>query len=74
MLTTVKHERAETWRPVQELGRGANYKYGEPESVTDEKDVNRENRYYDRPMCGSRGKRIIARSAKLSEWAAHVRA
>jgi predicted chitinase len=48
MLATVKHECAETWRPVEEFGKGANRKYGEPESVTDDKGITRENRYYGR--------------------------
>jgi predicted chitinase len=48
MLATVKHECAETWRPIEEFGKGAKRKYGEPESVADDKGVTRENRYYGR--------------------------
>jgi len=48
MLATVKHECAEAWRPVEEAGKGAKRKYGEAESVTDDKGVTRENRYYGR--------------------------
>jgi predicted chitinase len=48
MLATVKHECAETWRPIEESGKGANRKYGERESVTDDKGIARENRYYGR--------------------------
>jgi predicted chitinase len=48
MLATVKHECAETWRPIEELGKGAKRKYGEPEPVTDDKGVTRDNRYYGR--------------------------
>ncbi len=48
MLATVKHECAETWRPIEELGKGQGRKYGAAEPVTDNNGVTREYRYYGR--------------------------
>ncbi len=48
MLATVKHECAETWRPIEEFGKGAKKKYGQAVSVTDDNGVIHENRFYGR--------------------------
>ena len=48
MLATVKHECADTWRPIEEYGRGAGHKYGEPEEVTGSDGVEYTNAYYGR--------------------------
>lgn len=35
MLATVKHECANTWKPIEEFGKGAGRPYGKPVTVTD---------------------------------------
>ncbi len=48
MLATVKHECAETWRPIEEYGRGKGRPYGVAESMIDDHGVSYENTYYGR--------------------------
>jgi hypothetical protein len=48
MLATVKHECAETWRPIEEYGKGAGRKYGEVVTVFDSSGQPHQNRYYGR--------------------------
>jgi hypothetical protein len=48
MLATVKHECAETWRPIEESGKGAGHKYGIPETVMDGNGNPHQNTYYGR--------------------------
>jgi hypothetical protein len=48
MLATVKHECAETWQPIEELGRGAGHTYGTKVTVIDDQNVSHENTYYGR--------------------------
>jgi hypothetical protein len=48
MLATVKHECADTWRPIEEYGRGAGHKYGEPVEVTGSDGTKYVNSYYGR--------------------------
>jgi peptidoglycan hydrolase-like protein with peptidoglycan-binding domain len=48
MAATVKHECADTWRPIEEYGRGAGRKYGEPIDVVDDDGVKHSNAYYGR--------------------------
>jgi hypothetical protein len=48
MLATVKHECADTWRPIEEYGRGAGHKYGEPVEVTGADGTKYVNAYYGR--------------------------
>jgi hypothetical protein len=48
MLATVKHECAETWRPVEEYGKGAGHPYGVAETVIDSNGTPRQNTYYGR--------------------------
>lgn len=38
MFATVKHECANTWRPIEEYGKGKGLKYGKPVTVTDPAD------------------------------------
>jgi len=38
MLATVKHECADTWRAIEEYGKGKGHKYGNPVTVTDPSD------------------------------------
>ena len=35
MMATVKHECADTWKPIEEYGKGKGHKYGQPVTVTD---------------------------------------
>lgn len=35
MLATVKHECANTWKPIEEYGKGSGRSYGQPVTVTD---------------------------------------
>jgi hypothetical protein len=48
MLATVKHECADTWRPIEEIGKGAGRAYGSPETVIDSKGIAHTNVYYGR--------------------------
>jgi hypothetical protein len=48
MLATVKHECAETWRPIEEYGKGAGRKYGIAETVIDRSGTPHQNKYYGR--------------------------
>jgi hypothetical protein len=48
MLATVKHECADTWRPIEEYGKGKGRKYGVPVTVTDEAGRSYSNAYYGR--------------------------
>lgn len=48
MLATVKHECADMWRPIEEYGRGASHKYGQPEEVIGSDGTKYVNAYYGR--------------------------
>lgn len=48
MLATVKHECANTWRPIEEFGKGQGRKYGVAVTVTDETGRSFSNVYYGR--------------------------
>lgn len=52
MLATVKHECANTWRPIEEYGKGAGYDYGKAVSIADPADATGKkklsNTYYGR--------------------------
>ncbi|HET7233637.1 MAG TPA: SH3 domain-containing protein [Longimicrobium sp.] len=48
MLATVKHECANTWRPIEEYGKGKGHKYGDPVTVTDPEGRSYTNVYYGR--------------------------
>jgi len=48
MLATVKHECANTWRAIEEYGRGKGRKYGVPVTVTDPQGRSFTNVYYGR--------------------------
>jgi putative chitinase len=48
MFATVKHECADTWRPIEEYGRGKGHKYGVPVTVTDPQGNQYTNVYYGR--------------------------
>lgn len=48
MLATVKHECADTWRPIEEFGKGAGRVYGKPVTVPDESGRPVKNVYYGR--------------------------
>ena len=48
MLATVKHECANTWRAIEEYGKGKGRKYGEPVTVTDPEGRSFTNVYYGR--------------------------
>lgn len=48
MLATVKHECANTWRPIEEYGKGQNRPYGQPAVVTDQNGTQYTNTYYGR--------------------------
>ncbi|HEU4559351.1 MAG TPA: SH3 domain-containing protein, partial [Longimicrobium sp.] len=48
MLATVKHECANTWRAIEEYGKGKGRKYGEPVTVTDPEGRSYTNVYYGR--------------------------
>ncbi len=48
MLATVKHECANTWRAIEEFGKGKGRKYGEPVTVTDPQGRSFTNVYYGR--------------------------
>ena len=48
MLATVKHECADTWKPIQEYGKGAGRKYGEPVKVISPSGEVLERVYYGR--------------------------
>lgn len=48
MLATVKHECADTWRPIEEYGKGKGRKYGNPVTVTDPEGKSYTNAYYGR--------------------------
>jgi len=48
MLATVKHECANTWRPIEEFGKGQGRKYGVPVTVTDAQGKSYTNVYYGR--------------------------
>jgi hypothetical protein len=48
MLATTKHECADTWRPVEEVGKGKGRPYGIPVSVVDEHGNRVDNTYYGR--------------------------
>jgi len=48
MLATVRHECANTWRPIEEYGRGKGQRYGKPVTVTDPQGKKHTNVYYGR--------------------------
>jgi hypothetical protein len=48
MLATVKHECAETWRPIEEFRKGAGRPYGVAEPVVDSQGISHLNVYYGR--------------------------
>ena len=48
MLATVKHECANTWRPIEEYGKGQGRPYGQPTVVTDQNGTQYTNTYYGR--------------------------
>lgn len=48
MFATVKHECADTWRPIEEYGKGKGRKYGTAVSVTDPAGKSYSNVYYGR--------------------------
>jgi hypothetical protein len=48
MLATVKHECADTWRPIEEYGKGRGRPYGEPKEVKDAAGKVYTNAYYGR--------------------------
>ncbi len=48
MLATVKHECANTWRPIEEYGKGQGRPYGQPTVVTDQNGTQYSNTYYGR--------------------------
>lgn len=48
MLATVKHECADTWKPIEEYGKGKGRKYGVPVTVTDPTGKSFTNVYYGR--------------------------
>ncbi len=48
MLATVKHECANTWRPIEEFGKGQGRAYGQPTVVTDQNGTQYTNTYYGR--------------------------
>jgi hypothetical protein len=48
MLATVKHECADTWKPIEEYGKGKGHKYGNPVTVTDSQGKSYANAYYGR--------------------------
>jgi hypothetical protein len=48
MLATVKHECADTWEPVEEIGKGAGRAYGKAVEVTGTDGQRRHNVYYGR--------------------------
>lgn len=48
MLATVKHECANTFRPIEEFGKGENRPYGRPVTVTDSQGNSYANVYYGR--------------------------
>jgi putative chitinase len=48
MLATVKHECANRWQPIEELGKGKNRPYGQPVTVTDADGTQFTNLYYGR--------------------------
>jgi len=48
VLATVKHETADTFRPIEELGRGAGRDYGSPQSYTDRSGRTVQSVYYGR--------------------------
>ena len=48
MFATVKHECADTWRPIEEYGKGKGHKYGNPVTVTDSTGKSFTNVYYGR--------------------------
>lgn len=48
MLATVKHECADTWRPIEEYGKGKGRPYGKPVTVKDEAGNSYTNTYYGR--------------------------
>ena len=48
MFATVKHECADTWRPIEEFGKGKGRKYGQPVTVTDPAGKQFTNVYYGR--------------------------
>src|SRR5262249_54789407 len=48
MLATVKHECADTWRPIEEFGKGQGQPYGNPVPVTGSDGKTYLNSYYGR--------------------------
>jgi putative chitinase len=48
MFATVKHECADTWRPIEEYGKGSGRDYGKPVTVTDPEGNSYSNAYYGR--------------------------
>ncbi|HEX6036878.1 glycoside hydrolase family 19 protein [Longimicrobium sp.] len=48
MFATVKHECADTWKPIEEYGKGKGHKYGQPVTVTDPDGKSYSNAYYGR--------------------------
>ena len=48
MLATVKHECADTWKAIEEYGKGKDRKYGVPVTVTDPEGKSYTNVYYGR--------------------------
>jgi putative chitinase len=48
MFATVKHECADTWEPIEEYGKGAGHKYGQPVQVTGSDGQTYTCKYYGR--------------------------
>lgn len=48
MFATVKHECADTWKPIEEYGKGKGHKYGQPVTVMDPEGTSYSNVYYGR--------------------------
>ena len=48
MLATVRHETQMSYEPVAEIGKGAGYKYGNPDTFTDSAGKSHTNIYYGR--------------------------
>lgn len=48
MLATVKHECANTWKPIEEYGKGAGHDYGKDVTVTGADGKQYTNKYYGR--------------------------
>ena len=48
MLATVKHECANTWRPIEEFGKGRGHPYGEPVTIVGPDGTQYTNAYFGR--------------------------